>query len=214
MYKILYVDEEIKCHHKFKRYTGGHLNVDVVIPHDELSDLLKYMLESEAHAVVIDHKLGDKKPNVNYDGADVFREFRKIKAHFPLFILTSFDEDAIAEAEDVNHVYPKSVMDRSLGDTSEQVTFNDRIIAQIKHYQKRVSNAEIVVLQLIEKASSEALTADEEANLIELDKFLSGEVGKSLDIPEQLKEPTNTELTQELIAVSKQLIKAITNKQK
>ena len=214
MTKILYIDEEAKEQRKFIRYASqGGFHVEVIEPHDELNDLLNFILGADADAVIVDHRLGDKKASVDYDGADVYREFRKKRSHFPFFILTSYDNDAIAEAEDVNCVYPKSVVDISDIQNSEiKVTFNDRIRAQIEHYKKRIDQSEQELSELIEKSDKVALTAIEEARIIELDHFINHEVDKSLDIPEHLKTTTNIQKIQELIDTSNKLMDAIANK--
>lgn len=212
MHKVLYIDEEIKFHRKFKRFTKGCFEVETIVPHEELEDLIRYIIESDADAVIVDHNLTEFAPNLKYDGADVVREYKNIRNSFPLFILTSYDDNAIAVAEDVNCVYPKSDIEIPEDGSINKVTFNDRVRIQIEHYQKRIIDSESELLELEKKSSSETLNAREEARQIELDSFLSGEFGHSSDIAKHLKETTNTEQLRGLIELSEQLIKSIKKK--
>ena len=116
------------------------------------------------------------------------------------------------EAEDVNYVYPKSVISGKEKQVDGKGEFNDRIRLQIKHYFEAIEEAEKEFNSLIEKAEAEPLNGDEEERIIELDTFLNEQIGRHLDIPEHLKKTTNAELTQKLIEVSEKLIQKIQNK--
>ncbi len=212
MFKVLYIDEEVKMHRRYKRYAEGCFEIETVSPHDSLEELINYISEISPNAIIVDHNLAEFKATVNYDGVDVVREYRKVKASFPIFILTSFDDRAIAEAEDVNIVYSKSEVNISERDNKKNVTFNDKVLAQIEHYLKRIDMAEKEALALIERASEEPLDIHEEARLIELDSLLNGELDKAIDIPPHLKNQSNIELTKQLIEVSEGLINAISDK--
>lgn len=212
-YKILYVDEEQIWRDNFTRYVYEEFDVVVIEPPESQEELVSYIEKSSAHAVILDHLLSENKPEITYDGVDIVKLLRQRNARFPLFVLTSHDVQAMEEAEDVNYVYPKSVISEKEKQVDGKGEFNDRIRLQIKNYLGSIEAAEKEFATLIKKAEKEPLNGDEEDRIIELDTFLNEQIGRDLDIPEHLKKTSNAEITQKLIEVSEQLIQKIEGKQ-
>ncbi|MFC3051806.1 DNA-binding transcriptional response regulator [Kordiimonas pumila] len=209
-YKILYIDEEKIWRDNFTRYTYDAFEVETIAPFEDQDELLHYIRYSSAEAVILDHLLSEKMPEINYDGVDIVKKLKQYNERFPLFVLTSHDVKAMEQAEDVNYVYPKNVISQKEKQVDGKGEFNERIRLQIEHYQKACEASENEFMALIQKADTGPLNALEEERLIELDTFLSQQVGHDLDIPEHLKKTSNAELTQKLINISEELISKIT----
>lgn len=198
----------------FKRYAGDHFAVETIVPPNTIDELVRFVDESGVQAVIVDHNLSEKAPDVTYDGVDAINAIQRRRQTFPVFVLTSYDDKAIAEADDVNYVYPKSVMLPNKVRASEKITFNDRIDTQITHYLNRLESAEVELEKLIKIANERALTGYEEERMIELDTLLSDEMDRTLDVPKQVKSSPHLTVAQELVEVSERLLKAIEDKKR
>ncbi len=216
MHKVLFVDEEQASRDVFERYAHDEFECEVISPFIELEDLIDYIRGASPDAIVLDHRLGEFMPDVTYNGIDVVNVLKDRNPHFPVFVLTAHDGEAMEVAEDVNYVYPKSVVSQKekQREDGEQIKFNERMRLQIEHYLAALEKAESEFLKLIKKAESEPLNAEEEESLIDLDTFLNEKVGRDLDIPKHLKTRAKADQTLELIEVTKQLMTKISEKQK
>lgn len=208
-HKILYIDEEELWRDNFTRYTHEEFDVETIAPVEDQDELIAYIKSSTAKAVILDHLLSEKMPEINYDGVDIVKTLKQSNERFPLFVLTSHDIKAMEQAEDVNYVYPKNVISQKEKQVDGKGEFNERIRLQIEHYDTACEASETEFMALVKKADAEKLTAVEEERLIELDTFLNQQVGRDLDIPQHLKNTSNAELTQRLIEVSEELIAKI-----
>lgn len=217
-YKVLYVDEEQIWRDHFTRYAHNEFDLEVIEPMETKEELIDYILSSSANAVVLDHFLAEKSSiDIAYDGVDVAEGIKNINSNFPIFVLTSYDTDAMEEAKDVNYIYSKNAISSNNKSDDQKVEsrekFNDRIRLQIKHYFEAIEAAEKTFHALIKKAETEALNAEQEEQLIELDTFLNEQIGRDLDIPKHLKTKAKADQTQELIEVTKELMEKISQRQ-
>lgn len=188
-YYLLFIDEEEESLENFQYYiyekdNSKEVDLEAMIPYDQLDDLLEYINENNFDAIITDHKLNEKKSSIEYDGIDLVKAILQKKEGFPCFILTGWDKDAVENGDDANIVYLKNFEDPD-GDT--HATFLDKIKNQIIHYRTKIKNAESELLQLIEKSKREELNAKEESRLVYLDNFISSSLDKESQIPEQLK---------------------------
>lgn len=212
-YKVLYIDEEEIWRDKFTRYVHEEFEVETLDPPEDQEELLVLIGKSSADAVVLDHLLSENKPEITYDGVDIVKLLKHRNARFPLFVLTSHDVQAMEEAEDVNYVYPKSVISEKEKQIDGKGEFNDRLRLQIKHYFDAIEEAERELNSLVQRADEKPLNAQEEERLIELDSILAEQIGRDLDIPKHLKKTSNAQLTQDLIEVTEKLMAKIESKQ-
>ena len=208
-FRVLYIDEQQSDRDAFVRYVHNKIDYEAIEPFEELEELVDYVQQTSPHAVVLDHSLAEFKPEVKYDGVDAAKALKQRNPRFPVFVLTTYDGDAMEVAEDVNYIYPKAAISPNDGD---KIKFIDRLILQIKHYFEALEKAQTEFEALIKKAEAEALNAEEEEQLIELDAFLNEQVGRDLDIPKHLKTKAKADQTKELIEVTKQLMEKISQK--
>lgn len=117
---------------------------------------------------------------------------------FPCFVLTSFDENAVVDSDDVNFVYVKKVLQFSSAN-GERVSFAQRVKSQIDKYRIRIAKARKDLLSLIEKREKGNATVLDEERIIELDTFLEKTYGKDNSIPSELKHTSNLEKLNSLI---------------
>lgn len=204
-FRILFIDEEKEAIDAFKDYIDEYKNgIDIEVkslyPSSRLDEMIRIIIEESPDALVTDYNLNEKKTeinhNVNYDGVDLAEAFLKIRSGFPVFITTSYDDSAIKSSEDVNIVYVKPSYEKENASKSK---FIDRLTQQIIHYQTRINNAEKRLFELLNKHSTTELDANEEIELIKLDKFLEGAINKQFEIPNELKTMSNSRRIRDLI---------------
>lgn len=208
-YKVAYIDEQDADIRSFKRSvllrSAEKFEVFSVKPKSSIEDTITEIFEGDVDAVIADFRLSEEDPTVHYNGSDIVREVLNIRAEFPVFILTSFEDDAIDKGFDVNIVYEKK-------DIQENGKFFEKVILQIKKHKSKIENAELRLKELIEKRQKGPLNNREEEELIELDSMIEKTLDKRNSIPPDFKTITNTEKLNELINKTEELIKEVKSK--
>lgn len=208
-FKVAYIDEMDSDIRSFKRSVLLRANekFDVVSikPKADIHETVSLIFENFVDAVVADFRLSEEDPTIHYNGSDLIKEVLFIREDFPVFILTSFEDDAVDKGFDVNIVYEKI-------DVQETSKFFDKVILQIKKYKAKIESAEIRILELTEKRKTTPLTNSEEEELLELDYLIEKSLDKKSKIPIDLKDSTNSDRLKELINKADEIIEAINKK--
>ncbi len=212
-YKILFVDEVEADIRRFQRYVhrkdiDNKFELVVETPENTLENFMSKINNENFDAIITDHKLHEENANISFDGIDLVREILKEKIDFPCFVLTSFDDEAVVNGDDVNIVYIKGLMDQD-GENKAHATFLDKIENQIKHYRKKIRNSEEELSRLIEKSSQENLNAQEEARLLELDTFIEKATSKPSALPKHLKSTKNLDKLHKMIENTDKLLEEL-----
>ncbi len=191
MYKIAYIDESESDRHNFQDYVKYIPNskdfvLDVLEPLPDPKEFAIILMEEHYQAIIIDFHLSEKNRMIHYDGAILADEILSIRESFPVFILTSYENDALLKSEDVNLVYDKKSVVHN-----EDPLFLERVKQQVKKFEQRIFNAEVRLLELTKLSSERPLSIDEENDLIQLDNFIEKSLNKKNPIPDQFKRLTN-----------------------
>ena len=168
MTKITYLDEE----QGWQSITYAALadKYDMYIPETlpkDISDIWKEVCDS--HVAIVDFRLtGDGV--VAYTGDDVAREIHKHNKHFPVFIITSYEDNAIQECTETQIIRDKEMFtDPSLHEKLFHI-----INSAINIYNKKKNDAENCVRQCQEKIShGKVLTSAEESDKFDAELYLS-----------------------------------------
>ena len=191
-HKIAYVDESPSDIRRFQRFAHNDFDIIPIIPDMPIEDICDKIIENHIDAIVSDFEFSDHLPTTHYNGSDLAKSFLKRKHGFPIFILTSFEDDAILKTDDVNIVYEKEVM-------SSNSKFLTKIQLQIEKYTHALKSKEEKILALLNKSTESELTA------LEIDELhsLDAEIEKSIDtesrIPNILRASKDAEKISELI---------------
>lgn len=169
-YRIAYIDESDSDIRRFQRFSYNFFEVVPFIPKESIEETCNDILESHVDALISDFEFSEQLSTVHYDGTDLVSLFLKKRENFPVFILTSYEDDAISKGEDVNIIYEKKEMD-------EGQKFLDRIKAQIEKYKHKLEEDENRLLFLISESKSRSLDALEIDEL----KILDSKIEKALD---------------------------------
>lgn len=199
MYRILFIDEEVEDTEIFEDFFEANDRADEFqvishVPLPTLEETVDLFIEIKPDALVTDFKLNDIKEqiqyNVPYNGVDLMEAITKKFMHFPCFVMTSFDDLAINESEDVNYIYVKGDLhEQDQGKKVANASFSDRVKAQINKYKRKIEESGNRVVALIKKQNSaEGIDAYEEEELLNLDDFLEKTLDSSNRVPFKLKE--------------------------
>ena len=204
-YKVLFIDEESTQHDDFKDHfelNWPEAVCECLFPAKTIKEMMDLLEKKHPDAVIVDYQLNDKKEdisyNVGYNGVDLLNTIHNQLSDFPCFVLTSFDENAVVDSDDVNFVYVKKVLQFSSAN-GEKVSFAQRVKSQIDKYRIRIAKARKDLLSLIEKREKGNATVLDEERIIELDTFLEKSYGKDNSIPSELKHTSNLEKLNSLI---------------
>ncbi|MBE0497038.1 MAG: hypothetical protein IBX45_11535 [Campylobacterales bacterium] len=210
-FKILFVDEVESERNRFLRYMYTNddereFNTVALEPEPELDKFLQSILDENFDAIITDHKLSEANPNIQYDGLELVEAILKIKIAFPCFVLTSFDDDAVRDGDDVNIVYIKGLMTSEDG---HKAKFIDKIKNQIIHHRKKIESTKKELKGLIKK---DYLDASDEARLLELDTYLEKATNTPSSVPAQLKSTHNLNELHKMIDNTEKLLAELKGK--
>lgn len=219
MTTILFIDEEKDQLERFQSYIDivsktldEQVKCVVSYPLQSIDEMLQHINEIKPDAIVSDHKLNEKKTDIKhmvpYDGVELVEKYTAFRQNFPCFILTSFDMDAIHGSNDVNLVYAKVVMREDENKLPNSgLSFLQKILLQIEHYQSRIEKNSNRLKALVEKRNLGAhLTLDEEDEIIKLDEQLEKSLNTYTAISKDLKQTTNTKQLQNLLEKADEIL--------
>ncbi|MEO0505086.1 MAG: hypothetical protein AAF090_02970 [Bacteroidota bacterium] len=205
-YKVAYIDEVDRDIRSFKRSVilraNEKFDVVAVKPKPSIEDTVSEVFEHFADAVVADFRLSEEDPKVHYNGSDIIKQVLDVRKDFPVFILTSFEDDAVDKGFDVNIVYEKK-------DIQSDSKFFDKVVIQIKKHKAKIESAEIRLLELIEKGKQDQLSHSEEQEFLELDELIEGALDKRGMVPEDLKITSNAERLESILKKADEIIKEV-----
>lgn len=204
-FKIAYIDEDQSDIRRFQRFSYNFFEVVPIIPKDSIEETCNEILESHVDAIVSDFEFTEQISTVHYDGTDLVSLFLKKREGFPVFILTSYEDDAISKGEDVNIIYEKKEMD-------EGEQFLERVKAQIEKYKHKLETNEKRLLGLIAESKKRKLDALEREELAELDSKIEKALDKESRISNILREDKEASELSELLKKVDELAKSLGKK--
>jgi HPt (histidine-containing phosphotransfer) domain-containing protein len=205
-YKIAYIDEDQSDTRRFQRFSHNFFEVIPFTPKDSIEETCNEILENHVDAIVSDFDFAEQLSTVHYDGTDLVSLFLKKREGFPVFILTSYEDDAISKGEDVNIIYEKKEMD-------EGEQFLERIKAQIEKYKHKLESNENRLLELIAESKKRKLDAFEKQEIAELDSKIEKALDKESQIPNVLRDDKEATELSELLKKVDELAKKLEGKQ-
>lgn len=229
-YKIAYIDESQEDIRRFQRFSYNYFDVVPFIPKASIEDTCNEIIESHVDALVSDFEFSEKLSTVHYDGTNLVSLFLKKRENFPVFILTSFEDDAISKGDDVNIIYEKKEMIKKTSsqaapkiETSKvdefenkekesRENFLERVKAQIEKYKHKLENDESRLLQLITESRKRKLNDAEIEELSQLDSKIEKALDKESRIPNILRNDKEASDLSMLLKKVDELAKKLDNK--
>lgn len=166
---------------KRTKYSGYQLipvEITICSTTEETSNLID---QEKVDCVLIDYRLSSYV-KVSYTGIDLANYLSELWHGFPIFILTSYEDDIYAK--EIFDVYQVFDFDRYLNDTDERIELNTKIIEQILKYRKERSAWEQELAELLPHAGENAQI---DARIIQLDGFIESTLDGTHSIPNGIK---------------------------
>ncbi len=200
MYKILFIDEEKDTLEDFEEFVEKFSSRVELIPLTALplatkEEMVEHIIKLAPDALVTDFRLNEMKNdvsyNIPYNGVDLVEEFQSIRNHFPCFVLTALDDEAVNESDDVNIVYVKNIL-YNKEEGNAKAKFLDRVLGQIEHYKSRIEKAKSELSELVNLRNTGKADINIENRIIELDDFLEKSIDAKNSIPKEFKTLSNS----------------------
>lgn len=200
MYKILFIDEEKDTLEDFEEFVEKFSSRVELIPLTALplptkEEMVEHIIKLAPDALVTDFRLNEMKNdvsyNIPYNGVDLVEEFQSIRNHFPCFVLTALDDEAVNESDDVNIVYVKNIL-YNKEEGNAKAKFLDRVLGQIEHYKSRIEKAKSELSELVNLRNIGKADINIENRIIELDDFLEKSIDAKNSIPKEFKTLSNS----------------------
>lgn len=170
---IVYVDENEDALEDFyidAKKSKLFAQIILLKPLPHLEAMLETLQGIKFEALVSDFRLADAAP-VDYDGAQLVDRFGEIRIGFPCFIRTSYEQEALHAADDVNTIYSKED-----GTTQEIRPLLERVRLQVLRHRKLIDawNEELEALLSLNRST---LSADQVDRILDLDTKLESGLG-------------------------------------
>ena len=188
-YRIGYLDEDEGYQAKFYQAFKNEFDIKI-LPIENINnvyDVLRFINDEELDALVVDYRLADSG-QLTFNGDSVVDLINSQKKYFPLVMLTSYAQDAIAHMEDVYIVKDKEEIESSAN------LFLKQLETAIDRYQTKIITAENKIKELSEK-KEELLRlhifmneVDPEANQLPASLLTSSAINNISDLVKESKE--------------------------
>ncbi|EHU1298006.1 response regulator [Acinetobacter baumannii] len=166
-FKLAYIDEqETSISNFYSHFADDYELLTIKVDKNStIESILEECFKANVDAIITDYKL-EEEGNVNFNGDALFNAIKKIKPHFPVIMLTSWEPEAIDHMENVHLIYNKDILD---GKSKEEFDlFNSKICHNIKNYYKKIDDTNERISILVDKRIKTDLTVSEEEELTKL----------------------------------------------
>lgn len=163
------------------KYQDIKLNASALNLTNNMEHIIDEIRNKFFDCILIDYKLSSKR-TINFSGIDFAIELKKILPDFPIFIITSYEEDLYEkETFDVYNIFN---FERYMSEPTEKIELHVKIIEQIKQIKKQQEKWEEELLELLAH-KGESLEIDQK--IIELDTKIEQSLNKKTSLPIDLK---------------------------
>ena len=197
-YRIGYLDEDEGYQAKFYQAFKNEFDIKI-LPIENINnvyDVLRFINDEELDALVVDYRLADSG-QLTFNGDSVVDLINSQKKYFPLVMLTSYAQDAIAHMEDVYIVKDKEEIESSAN------LFLKQLETAIDRYQTKIIPAENKIKELSEK---KVLSIQEEEELLRLHIFMNEVDPEANQLPASLLTSSAINNISDLVKESKELL--------
>lgn len=197
-YRIGYLDEDEGYQAKFYQAFKNEFDIKI-LPIENINnvyDVLRFINDEELDALVVDYRLADSG-QLTFNGDSVVDLINSPKKYFPLVMLTSYAQDAIAHMEDVYIVKDKEEIESSAN------LFLKQLETAIDRYQTKIITAENKIKELSEK---KVLSIQEEEELLRLHIFMNEVDPEANQLPASLLTSSAINNISDLVKESKELL--------
>lgn len=166
-----------------------------------MDEILQEIVEENVNILIIDYKLNSLS-NINFSGVDLAKKVNDTIIDFPVFLLTSFEEDLYNK--EIFNSYQVFDYSRYMSESNETLELNYKIIKQVLIYRKQIESWEERLLELIKYAGTSSDVDDE---IMELDRKLSSSIFGNRVLSNRTKKIVCSDKMSELLDKLEEIIK-------
>lgn len=206
-YNIGYLDEEELWQAQAIRRFGKEFNIKLIEVPIALSGIWPFIVDHELDALIVDFRLFESG-KVTYDGAQVVSEIIKHNEHFPMFIMTSYENNAVEQSENVLIIRGKDVL------TNDELfeKFTLVLKTSISSYRKKIEKAKTTLLEIEQKIlAGEETTPSDDVARFRAELFLS-EIDKDNAMPINFNSMGHSQQMKEMLDMTKNLVEKLKKK--
>lgn len=178
---------------KADKYSNVRFEVFEIPLSVDMNDITEHIINEKIDALLIDYNL-TSYATVPYTGVQLARYIQERFMEFPLFILTSY-EDELYEQE-VFDVYQIFDFERYLSEPKERIELNYKLLQQVVKYRKQLELWKKEIESLLPQKGHSA-TIDN--RILELDTKLEKSIDGHAAIPDEIKNDLRSNKLDELI---------------
>jgi DNA-binding NarL/FixJ family response regulator len=186
-----------------KREKYSHYKFDAVEIElqEDLNIMIKDVMESKLDCLLVDYKLSSYQ-NVDYTGIELAKALESELYDFPVFVLTSYDDDLFTN--EIYNAYQVFDFDRYLSEEQERVELHFKMIEQILKTQKQKENWERELRSLLPLAGT---SEDIDSKILDLDSKLEKSINGSHALPDKIKKDLSSNKLSELLDKIDEILK-------
>lgn len=167
---------------KYKDFSLNPLEVQL---EDDINEMVEKIMADKPDALIIDFKLSSQE-NISYSGVALAKAVDDRLRGFPIFILTSFEDDLYEkESFDAYQVFDFA---RYITEDKERIEINSKIVQQIKKYNSTLSQWKKELTELLPRAGENA-SIDEK--ILWLDNMIENSIDGTSALSSKLKHELN-----------------------
>ena len=167
LFTIGYLDEEEQWKLMFRNSLKSDFNIVLLDLPEKASDIWQIVEEKKLDALGVDFRLFESG-KVSYNGNDIVKEVIRHNLHLPVFIITSYEGDAVELCEDIFIVRGKEMLTEKLS------LFKKMVLRAVNTYSHQISDANAIILEINRKLEKGmVLTVDEEEKRFNAERFLA-----------------------------------------
>lgn len=186
---------------KADRYADVKFDVVEIEPTSSMEDITSLIIDQKIDAVLIDYNLSSYA-TIPYTGVQLAKYIQEKFLEFPLFILTSY-EDELYEQE-IFDAYQIFDFERYLSEPLERVELHYKLIEQVTKYRKQIELWESEIKRLLPEKGK---NAEVDTRILELDSKLEKSIDGHSAIPNTVKSTLQSNKIDELIDKIDSLLK-------
>lgn len=164
-YKIGYLDEDEMWKAIVRNKLSKEFDVCLIDIPITLDGIWNFVVDKELDALIVDFQLFDSG-KVSFDGKAVVQAITAHNQHFPIIVLTAFENSAFDKLDNVLIIKGK----RIINDSAELPNFIKMLNALICSYKSKLADSQQTI-QVLQK--KDILTEEEEAILFNAQLFLA-----------------------------------------
>ena len=164
-----------------EKYKDIKLIPNEIALNSDIDKMVETVVADNPDALIIDFKLSSQQ-NISYTGVALARAIDERLKSFPIFILTSYEDDLYEK--EVFDAYQVFDFERYISDTEERLEINSKIVQQIRKYKTTINQWKEELFSLLPHAG-ESVTVDE--RIIQLDSLIESSIDGTSALPQKLK---------------------------